>query len=192
MIKIILASQSPQRKTLMDALKIDFEVFPADIDEKSINADNQKKRAELIALSKAKKISEENPDSIIIAGDTFTFVNNKAYEKPESLEEAKQMLNEQSAQSGVCYSGYAYLDPQNGIEESGTTQTDFTFRDLSSIEIDSYVTNNPVLTWSAAFCPAYPEGINMVQKLSGSLSSFSHGLAMEKIIPLLIKSGVFV
>jgi len=191
MQKIILASGSQQRKTLMAALKIEFEIIPSEIDEKVINATTQKERARKIALAKAQEISKNNPDAIVISGDTFTYVDGKSYEKPESLEEATQMLHEQSGKQSVCYSGCAYLDPKNGIEYSTTVETTFIFRDLSDNEIKKYVENNPVLTWSAGFCPAYPEGINMIRAVAGSLSSFSHGLPMEVVIPLLEKSGVF-
>ena len=191
MKKVILASGSKQRKTLMQALNIEFEIVPSDIDEKVISAKSEKERARLIALAKAKEVSKSNPDSIVISGDTFTYVSGKAYEKPESLEEAIQMLKEQSDQQGICYSGCAYLDPKNNIEFSTTVETTFIFRDLSENEIKKYVANNPVLTWSAGFCPAYPEGINMIRAVAGSLSSFSHGLPMEVVVPLLEKSGVF-
>lgn len=189
--KIILASGSKQRKIVMDGLKISFEVIPSDIDEKAVTASTEKERARLIALKKAQTISALHPDAIVISGDTFTFVNGKSYEKPVSLEQAEQMLLEQSGKQGVCYSGCAYIDQKHAIEFSTTAETAFMFRDLSKNEITNYIAQNPVLTWSAGFCPAYPEGLNMVQSISGSLSGFSHGLPMEVIIPLLEKSGVF-
>lgn len=191
MQKIILASGSQQRKILMEALKIPFEVIPSNIDEKNITATSQKERARLIALTKAQEVLKQNPEAIVISGDTFTFFNGKSYEKPESLDQAVQMLREQSNQQGVCYSGCAYLDPKNGIEFSTTVETTFIFRELSENEIKKYVENNPVLTWSAGFCPAYPEGINMIRAVAGSLSAFSHGLPMEVVVPLLEKSGIF-
>lgn len=191
MQKIILASGSKQRRILMEALKIPFKVIPSDIDEKAVTATTDKERARLIALAKAQKISQQHPEAIVISGDTFTFVNGKAYEKPHTLEEAKQMLKEQSGKQGTCYSGCAYLDLRNKIEFSTTSETTFIFRDLSEAEIEKYVSQNPVLTWSAGFCPAYPEGINMIRAIAGSLSSFSHGLPMEVVVPLLEKSGAF-
>jgi septum formation protein len=191
MKKIILASNSAQRKILMQGLNIEFEIIPSLFDEKTIQADDHKERARLIALAKAQEVSKQYPHAIVISGDTFTFTNNKAFEKPETLEQAKQMLGEQSGQESICYTGCAYLDPENNLEFSTTAKTQFKFRVLSSQEIDQYVANNPVLTWSAGFCPAYPEGINMIESIQGSLSGFSHGLPMEIIIPLLEKSGVF-
>ncbi|NCO11947.1 MAG: septum formation protein Maf [Candidatus Pacebacteria bacterium] len=190
MKKIILASQSPQRKLLMDSIGIDFEVMPANIDEKTVVENNQKIRAQKIAKAKADYIFTDFPEAIIIAADTFTMFNNKAYEKPESMEEAKQMLSEQSGQTGYCYSGFAYIDKQNNINISDIAVTEILFRQLSDFEINKYVTENPVLTWSAGFCPAYPAGANLIATIKGSFTSFTHGMPMEILMPLLERSGV--
>ncbi|MBU0974883.1 septum formation protein Maf [Patescibacteria group bacterium] len=191
MKKIILASQSPQRKLLMNSIGVSFEVMPANIDEKAVVENNQKIRAQKIAKAKADYISKKVLNAIIIAADTFTMFNNKAYEKPESLEEAKQMLREQSGQTGYCYSGFAYIDKENDVQVSDVAVTKIVFRELSNVEINKYVAENPVLTWSAGFCPAYPAGANLIATIDGSFTSFTHGLPMEILMPLLEKSGVF-
>ena len=96
MIKLILASQSLQRKIMLATLDLPFSILPANIDEQVIKAKSEKDRARKIALAKAQKVQLNNPDSIIIAADTYTWVNNRAYEKPATKKEAKQMLKEQS------------------------------------------------------------------------------------------------
>jgi len=191
MKKIILASQSLQRKSLMKALGIPFEVLAANINEKGIIESDQKLRAKFIAKAKASEILKNNPTAIIIAADTFTIFNGKVYEKPKNDVQAIKMLKEQSGQTGVCYSGFSYLDFENAIDFNDVAVTNITFRKLSNFEIENYVSQNPVITWSAAFCPAYPAGINLIASVNGSLSSFTNGLPMEMLIPLLKKSGVF-
>lgn len=191
MREIILASQSPQRKIIFQTLNLPFEVIPSDIDEKVFKAETHKLRAQHIAWAKAEKISQLHPEAIVIAADTFTELNGKAFEKPENLQEAETMLLEQSGQKGVCYTGFAYIDQKNAITYSDTTVTEFMFRHLSDEQIAKYTSSNPVLTWSAAFCPAYPEGIALIAHVSGSLSSFTHGLPIEVLTQQLEKSGVF-
>jgi septum formation protein len=188
--QIILASQSPQRKALMEALGFPFLVKPSDIDESAISAENHEQRAMMIALAKAQKISIENPDSIVIAADTFTQYKNRAFEKPKSHKEAADMIKQMSGQKVVCYSGFAYLDPTNNFEYKTTAVTKYKFRDLSDSEISNYVNNNPVLTWSAAFSAAYPAGLILIEEINGSLSGFTHGLPIELVAKSLAKSGV--
>lgn len=190
MQKIILASQSPQRKKLLEKLGISFTVVPANVDEKSINAPTSEERAQQIAFAKAQKIQSQNPDAIIIAGDTFVVVEGKELEKPSSLAEAEQMLSLLSGKTAKAISGLAYFDPQLNLRQSEFVVTTFTFRKLSQQEIADYVQHNPVLTWSAAFSSAYDEGVALVATVDGSLTSFTHGLSLEKVAKLLQKSGV--
>ncbi|HEX7017986.1 MAG TPA: Maf family protein [Patescibacteria group bacterium] len=190
---VILASQSPQRKALMETLGIPFEIMPAALDEKAITAATQVERAEKVARAKAEVVSQQLADAqpaIIIAADTYVVDGEAALEKPESLDEARDMLRRQSGRTLVAYSGFCYLDQTHGIDYSTTVKTESTFRELSDEEIDRYVTTQPVRTWSAAFSPAYVEGMALVAAVNGSLTSFTHGLPMEELIPLLRQSGV--
>jgi septum formation protein len=190
MKKVILASQSPQRKKIFSTLGIEFEIKPADIDEQAVAYKGLKKRAANIALAKAWSVQQRFPKAIIIGADTYPVFKGKALEKPKDLKEAKQMLKTLSGQKFNAYTGYAYLDKTNNIAVSEVATTKVEFRKLSTKEINIYVENNPVTTWSAAFCPAYDEGMALIKKISGSFTAFTHGLPIEEISPLLKKSGV--
>lgn len=187
--QIILASQSPQRKAILLAIGVPFEVIPANIDEKSIQAKDQETRASKIATAKANAISVQYPEAIVIAADTYIVDGNQALEKPESLEEARQMLRQQSGREVFEYTGVCYIDPIKKIKHIGTAITELVFRKLSEREIERYVTTEPVLTWSAAFCPAYDSGAALIDHINGSFTGFTYGLPLEVIIPLLKKSG---
>ena len=188
MKKIILASNSPQRKALLATLNIPFEIIPADIDEKTIRDNDPERQAEKIARAKAERVSSENT-GIVIAADTFVVLNNQILEKPENLEEAKKMLKLQSGQEATVYTGFCYLDIDNEINFSSTSVININFRELSENEIEQYVDKFPVTSWSAAFSPAYPYGATLISKVNGSLTGFTHGLPLDLLIPLLRKSG---
>lgn len=187
--KIILASRSLQRKALLSSLDLPFEVIPADINEKEIKDEDFAVRARNIALAKAKAVSTKH-EGIIIAADTFVVhESGRVLEKPINLEEAKKMLLLESGTKLKVYTGFCYLDKENGIEHSETFITEVTFRKLYLEEIESYVTNMPVLTWSAAYSPAYHYGMSMIKSISGSMTAFTHGLPLEALVPLLKESG---
>jgi septum formation protein len=190
MKKIILASGSKQRRLLFETLGLEFEIIPADIDEKAVAFDDLKSRAENIARAKAEEVAKNHPDAIIIAADTYVVKDGKALEKPQNLEEAEVMITDLSGDESMAYSGYCYLDLQANINESGVAETLTKFRRLSPEFIKHYVFSNPVKDWSAAFSPAYHEGMALVDSIEGSFTSFTHGLPLEIIVPLLQKSGV--
>lgn len=189
--KIILASASKQRKVLMDALNIEYEIIPADINERMIRDSDYSIRAEKIARKKAEKVAKLH-DGIIISGDSFAICDSREFEKPKSLEEAKEMLLAESGASGIVYAGICYLDKKNNINVSKTVSIDFTFRSLTEEEINIYIQKFPVLTWSGAISPAYIYGMTMIEKINGSLTGFAHGFPIEEIIKLLKQSGISV
>jgi septum formation protein len=189
---IILASQSPQRKMMMDTLDIVFKVIPAALDEKQIQDQDLKQRAQKIALLKALTVSSNNREAIVIAADTYGEFQGQAFEKPVDKNEAKQMLNELSGQWFKAYTGFAYLDPIQSIKVSDVVETRAQFRDLSEEEIDYYVDHNPVTTWSVGFSPAYSAGAALISLVDGSLTSFTHGLPIELVVSNLKKSHVLI
>ncbi|MBT3249320.1 MAG: septum formation protein Maf [Candidatus Pacebacteria bacterium] len=188
--KIILASQSPQRRNLMKSLNIDFEVIPADIDEQAVVAADPKVRAGLVAEAKAREVQKKYPQDIIIAADTYIVLDGETLEKPVDLEEAREMLRKQSGRSMSEMTGFCYLDLKSGIEVVTTAVAEVEFRELSEAEIEQYVTTQPVMTWSAAFCPAYDSGATLIKSINGSFTGFTHGLPLEELIPLLQQSKV--
>lgn len=192
MRQIILASGSRQRRLLFETLGIPFIVVPADIDEKAVPYSDLKSRSENIARAKAELVAKKYPDAIVIAADTYCVQGDEALEKPRDLQEAKQMVKSLSGNLAIAYSGFCYLDLSSQINHSGVSETKAWFRPLSQKFIDHYVEHNPVLSWSAAFSPAYHEGMSLVDKIEGSFTSFTHGLPLEELVPLLAKSGIEV
>lgn len=189
--QIILASGSKQRKTMMDALGIPYVAISADINEKAIRDEDLKVRAEKIARAKAEKVASEH-EGIIISADTFSTCNGKVLEKPQSLEEAKEMLKLQADKTCTLYTGFCYLDKINKIDYSTTSTTKYELRKLSDEEINKFVENNPVTEWAAAFSPAYTYQLGFFKYIEGSLTGSTHGLPVELLIPCFEKSGVKV
>lgn len=190
--QIILASGSVQRKMILSTLGIDFEIVPAELDEKGIEGKSLKDRAKKLALLKAREIIQQNQDSIVIAADTYGDLDGRALEKPESNQKAKKMLSQQSGRWLTGYTGFAYLDIKNNIQINRVNQFDFKFRQLSESEINFYVKNNPVMTWSAGFAPAHPAGAALIEEFKGSLTAFAYGLPIEWVVEGLRRSGVSI
>lgn len=185
MPKIILASQSKQRLNLIKTLAFPIEVLPANIDEQAVPFVDQYDKAEKIALAKAQKIAETEKDAIIVAADTFCYLQGKILEKPKTIAEAKEMLRFQSGQKIEVLTGYAFLNTHTGVSKSGCETVAVEMRQLSEAEIEKYVSTEPVLTWSAAFSPAYDSGMALVKSIDGNLTAFTHGLPIDLLVRFL-------
>ena len=143
--KIILASNSGVRKKILDKNGIGCEVIPANIDEEIIKESLLKENAspEIISKNlaelKANKVSEKNPDKIVLGADSVIDLNGKLISKPTNREEALailQKLNGKKHQliSSVCIS-------KNGSMIWNFTDTSaLTMKQLSLDQIKSYLT----------------------------------------------------
>lgn len=185
---IILASQSKQRKLLIQALNIKFEVIPSHIDEQKVQEKDLAKRAQKIARLKAEKVAGEYPDSIIIAGDSYGSLQGERLEKPGTKEQAIKMLELQSGQWIKAITGFCYIDRSQNIFKCEYKITQVKFRKLDDYEIRRYVASNPVTTWSAGFAPTYPSGAALIEATKGSFTGFTYGLPIENLMPLLQQS----
>ena len=133
---IILASQSPRRKELMEKLNIPFTVRVADIDE---TADPSLCPAEDVArLSRLKaEAIPHGQEDIVIAADTIVVSGMQILGKPKNREHAKQMLQMLSGKAHQVMTGLTVLQGDKRITH--TEITDVYFRPLTEAEIDAYV-----------------------------------------------------
>lgn len=171
----------------MKALGVPFEVMPANIDEKAIRHDDPYYLVEKLAIEKAKALSNQE-NSIIVAADMFCVHNNKIFEKPHDLIEAKQMLNELSNQTFEIISGQCALNTVTGELKSSTSVLKTTFRKLSDQEIERYCSIHPVLNYSAAF-----DGTGntlFCEKIEGA-NIGDAGMAMDQVITFLKELNFF-
>lgn len=92
-MKIILGSESKWRKILLEEAGIDFEVMPANIDERAIHIDNPRELTMTLAKSKTEALkSKISEPAILITSDQVVVCNGEILEKPENEEQAKSFL----------------------------------------------------------------------------------------------------
>lgn len=188
MPNLILASSSKQRQCLLTAAGWRFQVKPSQLDEQAIKTPSESNRALHLAGCKADELAREYADTIILAADTIVCHGGDILEKPVSQEQAKRILHNLSGNSFEVHTGVA-LRYQNQSKEQ-LVVTKVQMRTLSEQEINRYVQHNPVMTWSAGFSPAYPEGMALLARVSGSLTGLTHGLPIEVVSGWLIDLGV--
>lgn len=134
-MEIILASNSPRRKEILESLGYKFRIAPSDIDE-NINLTGELLVCEL-AKRKALSIYEYNKDSIVIGSDTIVYFNNKVYNKPKSEEECYFMLKSLSGKTHEVITGVYIASSKECI--SFYDKAYVTFKELTDEEIYSYI-----------------------------------------------------
>ncbi|MEZ0536105.1 nucleoside triphosphate pyrophosphatase [Caldicellulosiruptoraceae bacterium PP1] len=153
MKKLVLASASPRRISLLKQFKIKFEVIPSDIDEvfdESLSPDMVvKKLAKEKVLDVSKKINFN--DVIIIGADTIVYIDNKILGKPKDKNEAFEMLKMISGKEHIVYTGMCLYDTEKDkiIEDFEATKVYISH--LSDEEIIKYIETGEPLDKAGAY-----------------------------------------
>ena len=135
-MQLILASQSPRRRDLMQLLRVPFTVCPADIDE-GMNEDlPPQQEVARVSLRKAEATPRECGD-VVIAADTIVVLDGKVLGKPVDEAEAVSMLQALSGRDHQVMTGLTVLRGDRAITH--TEITGVHFRPLSQEEILAYV-----------------------------------------------------
>ena len=92
MPQIILASSSAYRKELLERLLLDFKIIKPDMEEVRIASETAYDTADRLAEEKAKKISNQFKEAIVIGCDQTAEYNNIQIQKPLNYESALSQL----------------------------------------------------------------------------------------------------
>ena len=139
MPRIILASASPQRKTLLEGLGVTFEVIPGTVDEDGHPEKSPVDRSVILARLKAQEIAAKNPGAIVIGCDTLVVSYAGALlEKPVDADDARRMLEAQSGSMSQVHSALCIIDAKGGCHEAVSTSS-VRFKKLSAREIDWWI-----------------------------------------------------
>ncbi len=134
---VILASNSPRRKELLEKLEIPFSVQTVDVDEDIIENIDPRKVARYLAEVKGNAHDHLAKNKIIITSDTIVLYNNKVLGKPTSTQEAIEILSTLSGNTHEVITGVC-LKANNELY-SFDVSTKVTFGKLSLTEIEHYV-----------------------------------------------------
>ena len=158
-MELVLASQSPRRKQILEIMGLKFRVIPSDFDESQIYFNNNPEEyCQNLAFHKANTIALKYKNQIIIGADTIVIFNNDIFPKPKDKKEAFTFLQKLSNNTHQVYTGISLIQKDKVITFSDVT--DVTFRNLSEDEIHYYIENyNPldkagaygIQDWSSIF-----------------------------------------
>ena len=143
-MRIVLASKSGVRKEILKKNKIDCDVEPSNVDEDEVKAAMLNENASPTLISKnlaelkANKVSNKNPDRIVLGADSVIDFEGELISKPKSRQEALEILMKLNGKkhqliSSVCIS-------KNGAMIWNYTDTSsLTMKELNLDQIRSYL-----------------------------------------------------
>ena len=180
MQKIILASQSPRRKQLLEWAEIDFEVeisaadenYPADLKITDVPV--------FIARSKAKAVQQKRNDkALIVAADTIVVLNNTVITKPLGRNEAITILQSLSAQKHEVITGVVLLKGEKEISFADTTEVEF--HPLTNEQIIFYVDHYQPYDKAGAYAIQEWIGVVGIKSINGDFYNVM-GLPVSRVV----------
>ncbi|MBC7362995.1 MAG: 23S rRNA (uracil(1939)-C(5))-methyltransferase RlmD [Candidatus Aminicenantes bacterium] len=184
-MKVILASASPRRIKLLKKIFRTFSVIPSGVDEDQFPQEDPVKFALMAAEAKARAVAENYPDSLVIGADTIVLIDGKILGKPESRQEAREMLKTLSGKTHkVITAVVLYRKNQEKLLADYET-TLVTFRELTDEIIENYLDKNTYQDKAGAYAVQELKHL-FLEKLEGDYHNVV-GLPLSKLRRMLRK-----
>jgi septum formation protein len=183
--RLILASKSPRRLQLLQMLGLEFEVWPAELDESYRRGEEPGAHAERLARAKALAIAADHADAVVIGSDTVVVVDGDVLGKPVDAEDAMSMLLRLAGREHVVATGIAIAEGsrcRSGVERVGVR-----FRTFDAVTARAYVeTGEPMDKAGAYGIQGY--GATLVSGITGDFFAVM-GLPIARMVGLLAETG---
>ncbi|MCI9556118.1 MAG: septum formation protein Maf [Lawsonibacter sp.] len=149
-MKIILASQSPRRRELLERMGIsEFEIIPARGEENIVPGLTPEALVEALSRQKCLEVAAVHREALVIAADTVVAVEGRVLGKPRSKAEAEEMLSLLSGREHRVCTGLSLS--QGGRLRTGHEATAVRFRPLTREEIRRYVSTGEPMDKAGAY-----------------------------------------
>ena len=184
--RIILASKSKVRKEILDKNNIKNVVEPSNVDEDIVKLSLLKQQAspELISKNlaelKANKVSLKKTDEIVLGADSVIDLNGELISKPETREEAMEILKKLNGKSHILISSVC-ISKNGSMIWNHTDKAKLSMKNFSDEELENYLTKIPDETlYAYNVYQIEGEGRNLFSSINGDEDTIM-GLPVRKI-----------
>ncbi len=178
--KIILASQSPRRKQLLEWAEIEFEIMVSHSDESYPENLTAAEIAIHIAKNKALAIKEKHQTLFpILAADTIVVCDNEIIGKPADTKEAILTIKKLSGKTHQVITGVCLMDEQK--ERSFSDITEVSFHELTDEQIQFYVEKYQPFDKAGAYAIQEWIGVVGIKSIKGDFYNVM-GLPVSRVV----------
>ena len=186
-MKIILASKSGVRKIILDKYKIENEVIISNVDEDQIKESLLGAGAGPLEISKnlaeikSTQVSNKNPDRLVLGADSVISLNNKLINKPNSRNEAFEILKKLNNSKHYLISSVCITKNGSMIWNYSDT-SELKMKNLKDFELIKYldkVETKTLLAYGVYQIEA--DGLDLFEYVKGDRDSIM-GLPIKNII----------
>lgn len=168
---MILASNSPRRREILALAGLDFDLLPAEVDERWLSDEDPRDYVARLAGGKACAASRQLPSpvlhgALILAADTTVAVDGQVLGKPVDAAQAEQMLRRLRGRLHQVHTALRLLRVEDGAWLGDLCTTEVWMRDYSDAEMHVYISSGDPLDKAGAYGIQHT-GFNPVESLQG-------------------------
>jgi septum formation protein len=191
--RLVLASASPARLSLLRQAGLAPEVVVSQVDESTVRAPRVAEQVALLAAAKAAVVARLETDSLVIGADSLLEFNGKPLGKPADAAEARERWQRMSGRSGILHTGQALFDVQDGAvvgRDIAVASTVVYFATPTPQEIEAYLATGEPLAVAGAFT-LDGLGAPFVRRVEGDPAAVV-GLSLTVLRTQLAKRGLAI
>lgn len=183
---LVLASQSPRRKQILENVGLAFLVETPTAEEAHPNVEKVQEVTLQNSYDKAASILSRfaSPKDIALGADTLVVIDNHVIGKPENKEGVLETLRKLSGRTHEVVTGLTLLSPHYGCRKS-VTLSRVTFRSLEASEIEEYAQTKEPYDKAGSYA-VQGLGTLFISEIKGSYTNVM-GLPVETLLPELSK-----
>ncbi|PRX97362.1 Maf family protein [Allonocardiopsis opalescens] len=153
MTRLILASASPTRLSVLRAAGLDPEVLVSGVDESAVRADSPAHLCLALATAKAEAAAERAGagDAVLLGCDSVLELDGVAYGKPASAEEAVRRWEAMAGRTGVLRTGHQVIHLGTGARAGAVGSTSVRFGRPGAADIRRYAASGEPERVAGAF-----------------------------------------
>ena len=174
-MKLVLASGSPRRKELLEALGLKFDVLITDTNEDAITSqgigvDLYVQELALMKAAEAAKLLIKNKNVIIITADTVVTYDGEILGKPKDKIDAFNMLKKLSDKEHQVFTGICVMRVSDGKTYCAPMCTGVKFKELTDEKIAAYIATGEPLDKAGAY-GIQGKGTALVEYINGDYNN---------------------
>jgi septum formation protein len=186
-MKIILASKSEVRKKILDEHNIKNEVIPSNVDEDEVKISLLAEKANPLLISKnlaeikSIKVSNKNPDRLVLGADRVISLNDELINKPSSREEALEILKKLNNLKHYLISSVC-ISKNGAMIWNHSESSELKMKNLSDNQLSTYlakIETRTLLDYGVYQIEA--DGLDLFEYIKGDRDSIM-GLPIKDII----------
>jgi nucleoside triphosphate pyrophosphatase len=189
---LVLASRSAARRTLLEAAGIRIELRPADLDERSLEADAESQEpaavAAFLARKKAAAVAASHPGRLVLGADQTLALGAKRFSKPADRTAARAQLQALRGRTHELHSAIAFVQDATVLFEHVDTAK-LTMRLFSERFLDFYLdTIGDGATASVGAYQVEGPGVQLFERIEGDYFTIL-GLPLLPVLDFLRRQG---